>query len=151
MFELSQAERHALKLLLHEDVKAIALASLEETTKTPKKFDGAPLPTEPTECLQSVNALIQATEERLFGLGKARSSLKRMVTNATASARVLGGGHDGISEDKEEKATTITAVLFTKLPPPTAYETMIMEMEDEEDEEEANKNKKKRAKTSFEM
>jgi hypothetical protein len=98
MFELSlmtQAERHALKLLLHEDFKAITLESLEETTKTPKKFDGVPLPTEPTECLRSINALIQATEERLFGLRKARSSLKRMVTNAAASARVLLGGGGG--------------------------------------------------------
>ncbi len=151
---MTLAEHHALKLLLHEDVKAIALASLEETTKTPKKFDGAPLPTEPAKCLQSVNALIQATEERLFGLCKARSSLKRMVTNAAAaaSARVLlggGGSGDGtISEDKEEEkatSTTITALLFTKLPPPMAYERM-MEMEEEE---EANKNKKKRAKTEM--
>ena len=143
---MTQAERHALKLVLHEDIKAIALAALEEATKTPKKFDGVPLPTEPTECLQSVNALIQATEQRLFALRVARTNLKRMEANAMASARVLG--HDDIiiiEDDNKEKATTTnitTTLSFTKLPPPTTYEMEVMEEEEEKAE------KHKRAKIS---
>ncbi len=74
-----------------------------------------PLPTGPTECLQSVDALIQATEQRLAALREARSSLKRMDANAVANAGMLLCGDDDIND--KEKAT-ITA-LFTSLPPPT--------------------------------
>jgi hypothetical protein len=162
LFELSfmtQAERHALKLRLHEDVRAIAFASLEETTKTPKLFDGAPLPIEPTECLRSVNALIRATEERLFGLRKARRSLERMVDDVEASTRVLNGsrtmglrGGGGVLGPIEAEALTAR---FTELPPPTDYEkkmttmvTMMMTPKKDEDEDEQKQNNHKRAKTS---
>jgi hypothetical protein len=160
LFELSlmtQAERHALKLQLHEDVKAIALASLEETTKTPKLFDGAPLPTEPTECMQRVKALIHTTEERLSGLRKTLSHLERMAEDAAASTRVLNGSQVGLSgmcralEPIEAEALTAR---FTELPPPTEYEkkmttmvTMMMTKKDE-DEDEQKQNNHKRAKTS---
>ena len=104
---MSQAQRLALKLALHEDVKGINRTAAEEA-RAPKVLDGAVLPTDPGECLQRVDALAleaeaqrRALEARLQLLEEVRVSVERMANNVAPKH-------------------ALPDAAFTELPPPTA-------------------------------
>ena len=106
---MSQAQRLALKLALHEDVKAIVRTANEEA-RAPKQLDGAALPTNPAECLKSVDALaleaeaqLAALHSRIARLKAARVSVERMANNVAPKHTLLDAA-------------------FTSTPPPTAKE-----------------------------
>ena len=113
---MSQATRHELKLMLHEDIKTI-VNTVDEEARAPKGLNGAAMPTNPTECLESVDALSLKTEAQVAALQvqvatlqaciaqlhDVRFSVERMVNN-TAAARALSDA------------------AFTDPPPPTAKE-----------------------------
>jgi hypothetical protein len=104
---MSQAQRLALKLVLHEDVKAI-VRTAEAEARAPKVLGGAVLPTDPAECLQRVDALAleaeaqrRALEARLQLLEEVRVSVERMANNVAPKH-------------------ALPDAAFTALPPPTA-------------------------------
>ena len=106
---MSQATRLTLKLALHEDVKAIVHSTSEEA-RTPKVLDGVALPTQPVECLQSLDGLVlqaeaqvAALQARIARLNQARFCVERMARNTV-------------------EAQTMPMAAFTTIPPPTAKE-----------------------------
>ena len=106
---MSQATRLTLKLALHEDVKAIINTTRDEA-RTPKSIDAVALPTQPVECLQSLDGLVlqaeaqvAALQARITRLNEARFSVERMARNTV-------------------EAQTMPMAAFTATPPPTAKE-----------------------------
>ena len=75
---MSQATRHELKLMLHEDIKTIVNAADEEA-RAPKGLNGAALPTDPTECLESVDALSLKTEAQVAALQAQVAALQACI------------------------------------------------------------------------
>ena len=67
LVNMSQAMRLGLKRALHEDVRGI-LKTASDEARAPKSLNGVALPTDPTECLQSVDALALKTEAQVAAL-----------------------------------------------------------------------------------
>ena len=106
---VSRAQRHALKLALHEDVKAIVHTASEEA-RAPKRIDGAALPTEPIECMQSVDALVREAEAQLAALQARIAQLHDVRLSVERMANNIAPKH------------ALPDAAFTSTPQPTAKE-----------------------------
>jgi hypothetical protein len=96
---MSQAQRLALKAVLHEDFTSI-LAAAERQATAAKTFNGRPLPACPTQCLGRVDALlgdaerqVEALQARVVGLKAARNTLVEMQLDVQAAALLQQHGH----------------------------------------------------------
>ena len=128
LVNMSQATRLGLKRALHEDVRAI-LKTASDEARAPKRLNGVALPTDPTECLQSVDALALKTEAQVAALQAQVVALQACVTQLH---EVRFSAERMVKNDAA--ARDVCDAAFTATPPPTAKE------------EEAANNKKKRAK-----
>ena len=132
LVNMSQATRLGLKRALHEDVKAI-LNTARDEARAPKSLNGVPLPTDPAECLQSVDAMALKTEAQVAVLQAQVAALQACVTQlheVRFSAERMVKNNDAAAA----AARDVCDAAFTATPPPTAKE------------EQAANNKKKRAK-----